>query len=228
MTERAAPGIAVLRPCVACRIGFDLTQSEFCKCLSTDRTFECPHCGGCACNQLLAARNEFWEDAPRVLWQRRREQARQAVAQLQALDRESVARPLAMIVDDDPRVLIQATTALQRLGFTTLSLDRPDAAAEIARSVMPDLILTDALMPRLDGRELCRSLKSDPETSSIRIIVMSSLYKGTVYRNEAFRRFLVDEYLDKPVRPAVLREAVQRILPVAGVAGEEEPAESTA
>lgn len=213
MSERPSPGIAVLRPCVACRISFDLLQAHFCKCLSTDRTFECPHCGCCACSQLLSARNEFWEGAPPLLWQRRREQSAQAVAQLQALDRESVSRPLAMVVDDDPRVLTQATTALRKLGFTTLSLDRPDAAEQIAQTVVPDLILTDALMPRLDGRELCRRLKSDPQTSGIRIIVMSSLYKGAVYRNEAFRMFLVDDYLEKPVRPELLRAAVQRLVP---------------
>lgn len=213
MTEEPSLGFAALRPCVACRISFDFVRAEFCDCLSTDRTFACPHCGSCACSELRAARNEFWEGAPRILWERRRQQANESMTRLQALDRDTVIRPLAMVVDDDPRVLQQAAAALHRLGFTTLLLDRPDAAAQIARSVVPDLILTDALMPQLDGRELCRRLKSDPETSSIRVIVMSSLYKGAVYRNEAFRTFLVDEYLDKPVRPALLQDAVQRLVP---------------
>lgn len=220
MSEQSSPEFAALRPCVGCRSSFDLIRAEFCGCLSTDPTFTCPHCGSCACNQLLAARNEFWEGAPRILWERRREQTTAAMTRLQALDRNTVARPLAMVVDDDPRVLLQATTALRRLGFTTLSLDRPDAAAQIARTVVPDLLLTDALMPKLDGRELCRILKSDAATSSIRIIVMSSLYKGAVYRNEAFRTFLVDEYLEKPVRPALLRDAVQRLVPALLAAGD--------
>lgn len=221
MFESLPPAIAVLRPCVACRVPFDLAHADFCACLATDRTFRCPGCGCCACDQPLGARNEFWGSAPRVLWERRREQAVTAERQLQALDRNSVKRPVALIIDDDPRILMQAAAALRRLGFSTIELDRPGAAAQIARMVVPELVLTDALMPRLDGRELCRQLKTDPETSSIRVIVMSSLYKGTVHRNEAFKKFLVDEFLEKPVRFAVLRDAVQRLVPDALAAGEE-------
>lgn len=219
MSDSASPEIAVVRPCVRCRISFDLSHAGFCDCLSTDRSFRCPNCGGCACDQQVSARNDFWMSAPPSLWERRRNDTVQAEVQLHALDRDKVARPLAMIIDDDPRVLSLAALALRRVGFSTLVLDRPDSAAQIARSVVPDLILTDALMPRLDGRELCRTLKADPATKSIRIIVMSSLYKGAVYRNEAFRTFLVDEYLEKPVRPATLQDAVHRLLPSFAAAG---------
>jgi|GEM_PF-4007958 len=76
-----------------------------------------------------------------------------------------------------------------------------------------DPLTARALMPKLDGRELCRRLKGDERTQGIKIIVMSAIYHGTTYRNEAFKSFHVDEYLEKPVKPGVLREAVDRLMP---------------
>ena len=135
------------------------------------------------------------------------------MARLQALDASSLPRPFALIVDDDPLVLTVAARALRAMGFTTLTNENPEEAWSIARTILPDLLLTDALMPKLDGRELCLRLKSDKRTSAIKIIVMSALYRGIAYRNEAFREFHVDEYLAKPIKPGVLREAVGRLMP---------------
>jgi CheY-like chemotaxis protein len=83
-------------------------------------------------------------------------------------------------------------------------------------------MLTDALLPGLDGRDVVRFLKNDPSTSSIRTIVMTGLYKGQKYRNEAFRDFMVDGYIEKPVGAAELRrvtgEMLAKIAPVPAMA----------
>lgn len=76
----------------------------------------------------------------------------------------------------------------------------------------PDLVVSDAMMPGLDGRELSRQLKSKPETSGVKVIVMTSLYKGERYKAEAIRAFGVDDYLAKPVDPATLLAAAERQL----------------
>jgi CheY-like chemotaxis protein len=57
----------------------------------------------------------------------------------------------------------------------------------------PDLILSDALMPRVDSREMCRLLKEDPMTSSVKAIIMTGLYTDRKYRNEALDYLKVDD-----------------------------------
>ncbi len=137
------------------------------------------------------------------------------MARLLSLDPKSLPRPFALIVDDDPMVLAVAEKALRGMGFSTMRNSSPEEAWSIATVILPDLILTDALMPKLDGRELCLRLKNSEPTAEIKIIVMSALYRGGAYRTEAFKTFLVDEYLEKPIRPDVLREVVQRLIPAA-------------
>ncbi|MEO8035958.1 MAG: response regulator [Acidobacteriota bacterium] len=200
-------------PCVHCKVAFDLSSADFCGCIARERTFACPGCGGCACEVSFRLRNEFWLSAPPSLWERRKQEEITGMARLLSLDAATLPRPFALIVDDDPRLLSTAEQVVRGMGFHTLCCANPEEAATIAASILPDLLLTDALMPRLDGRELCRRLKEDEKTAGITIVVMSSLYRGTSYRNEAFKTFHVDDYLDKPVRPSVLRDAVYHLMP---------------
>jgi CheY-like chemotaxis protein len=199
-------------PCFHCRQDFDLVASKMCDCIARERTFVCPHCLSCACDASYSRRNEFWMSAPTVLWQRRRGEEIDGIARLQSLDPQSLPRPLALIVDDDPLVLNVAERVLRGMGFTTLVTTRPEEAYEIAMVMLPDLMLTDALMPRIDGRELCLRIKRSA-TREIKIILMSAVYRHVLYHNEAFKKFRVDEYLEKPIKPGVLRDAVDRLMP---------------
>ncbi len=200
-------------PCYRCRQPVDFLKAAFCDCVTRERTLLCPSCGGCACEAPIKARNEFWVSGPPALWERRREEQSSGVERLQSLDPETIPRPLALIADDDPIVLAVAGRSLRAMGFTTLLTSDPEEALELANTMLPDLLLTDALMPRLDGRQLSLRLKSSPRTRHIKIILMSALYRGAVQRSEAFRQFRVDEFLAKPVKPGVLREAVDRLMP---------------
>ncbi|MGZ4809079.1 MAG: response regulator [Thermoanaerobaculia bacterium] len=200
-------------PCSHCLMPFDLASAALCRCVTRERTFVCPHCGACACDASFRAKTEFWRTASPALLARRRKEQSEGIGRLLALDPKSVPRPFALIVDDDPLVLMMAEKALRAIGFTTLAISNPEEAYSIAEAILPDLLLTDALMPKLDGRELCLRLKSNERTSGIRIVVMSALYRGSAYRSEAFKKFLVDEYLEKPIKPGILRETVDRLMP---------------
>jgi CheY-like chemotaxis protein len=75
-----------------------------------------------------------------------------------------------------------------------------------------DVILTDALMPKMDGRELCRRLKeAHPQ---LKVVLMTSLNTASHYRTEAGHVFKIDEYLAKPLRYGELRAALQRVAPL--------------
>jgi CheY-like chemotaxis protein len=124
-------------------------------------------------------------------------------------------RPLILVVDDEPAIRRVARAVIRSLGYGVVSADDGAAGLEAARRYRPDLVLSDALMPRLDGREMCRLLKEDPKTASIPVIVMTSLFTSVKYRMEAHKTFKVDGYLSKPLSPANLSEALARHLPVA-------------
>ena len=81
----------------------------------------------------------------------------------------------------------------------------------MAKEYRPDVVLTDALMPRMDGREMCRRLKDDPRTGHAKIIVMTSLYKGQRYKSEALTEFGADAYLQKPLEAETLAKTLREL-----------------
>ena len=119
---------------------------------------------------------------------------------------DSVAAPLILIVDDDRSVHAIAGKMLERYDLTVLHAFDGAEGLRIARDMRPELIITDALLPRLDGRELSRAIKLDPELRSTKVVVMTGLYKGARYRHEAMADFLADDYIVKPLRIDKLRE----------------------
>lgn len=73
-------------------------------------------------------------------------------------------------------------------------------------------MLTDALMPKLDGREMGLRIKNDPETAGVKVVVMTSLYTNVKYQNEGYRAFKVDDYLTKPLEFSQLQTVLQKHL----------------
>lgn len=85
-------------------------------------------------------------------------------------------------------------------------------ALELARRYRPQLVFTDALMPRLDGREMARRIKEDPDTAAAKVVVMTALYTNVKYRSEGFKVYKVDDYLAKPLGFEQLRAVLQKHL----------------
>jgi CheY-like chemotaxis protein len=102
-------------------------------------------------------------------------------------------------VDDEPAILRLAIRAVRGQGCGVLWADNGADAFELARTHHPDLVLTDALMPRLDGRELCRTLKSDPDLRGIKVVVMTGVYTTTMDAHQGRLEYGVDDYLAKPI-----------------------------
>lgn len=78
----------------------------------------------------------------------------------------------------------------------------------------PDLIITDLLMPRVHGFDICRAVKDDPHLKSIPLIAMTAVYKDAFHKLEAMR-IGVDEFLEKPFKFENLLEKVGKYLPPA-------------
>lgn len=199
--------------CASCGTPFNALGAAWCSCLAAERTLVCSGCGKCFCQAPRAYRQRFWGDAPPALWEAKLKEHRRPAAPPQNPPTESVRRPLLLIVDDEAGIRRMAAQTAERLGFGVIEAGDGVEGRNLARRYRPEVILTDALMPRLEGREMCRRIKDDPETRDIKVIIMTSLYKGQRYRSEAMTEFGADGYLAKPVAPELLATALRALVP---------------
>lgn len=111
-----------------------------------------------------------------------------------------------LIVDDVPENLAMLHDALDESGYTVFVATGGESALSRARQSLPDIILLDAVMPGMDGFEVCRRLKSDFATQHIPVIFMTGLTESE-HVVAAFAAGGID-YITKPIRP---NEALARI-----------------
>lgn len=117
------------------------------------------------------------------------------------------AQEIVLVVDDSPEALGFLTDAMEASGVTVLVARSGETALGIARQVVPDIILMDAVMPGLDGFETCRRLKQLPEVSHVPIIFMTGLTE-TEHVVHALESGGVD-YLTKPIHIDELRARIR-------------------
>jgi DNA-binding response OmpR family regulator len=79
-----------------------------------------------------------------------------------------------LLVDDDPNILRPLQLLVEREGYRVLTAQNGEAAQAVAVIESPSLIVTDWMMPRVDGIELCRRLKGDIATAGIPVIMLSA------------------------------------------------------
>ena len=113
---------------------------------------------------------------------------------------------VVLVVDDVPDNIALLNDALDEAGHTVLVATSGEAALALAARALPDIVLLDAVMPGIDGFEVARRLKADPETAAIPIIFMTGLTE-TEHVVAAFAAGGID-YVTKPIRP---REVLARI-----------------
>lgn len=114
---------------------------------------------------------------------------------------------LVLIVDDVPDNVAVLHDALDESGYTVLVANSGKTALEVAAKAEPDVILLDAIMPEMDGFEVCRKLKANNKTSQIPVIFMTGLTE-TESVVAAFEAGGTD-YVTKPVR---VNEVLVRII----------------
>jgi DNA-binding response OmpR family regulator len=78
------------------------------------------------------------------------------------------------VVDDDPSIREILVTNLAAEGMDVHTADNGDDAASLARSLRPDLIVLDVMMPGRDGYAVLSELKSDPETAEIPVVLLTA------------------------------------------------------
>jgi CheY-like chemotaxis protein len=100
------------------------------------------------------------------------------------------------MVDDSATALALARRLLEPAGHQVESTSEPTEALELIRKSQPDLVILDVMMPRLNGFELCRMLRKDPELAEMPIIMASA--KAYESDREKARRLGASGYIIKP------------------------------
>ena len=111
-----------------------------------------------------------------------------------------------LLVDDQPANLQELMHTLDRFGCKLLFAKNGETALTIARKAHPNLILLDIMMPGIDGFEVCRQLKADPDTQKIPVIFLSAL-DDTEDKVRGLQLGAVD-YIAKPFQP---EEVIARV-----------------
>ncbi|MCX2982268.1 response regulator transcription factor [Halieaceae bacterium IMCC14734] len=106
---------------------------------------------------------------------------------------------IVLIADDSPETLGMLNEALEQSGYMVLVALEGRQALTIAEKITPDIILLDAIMPKLDGFETCRKLQTIPQLAEVPVIFMTGL-NDTESIVRALDCGAVD-YLQKPINP---------------------------
>jgi DNA-binding response OmpR family regulator len=116
-------------------------------------------------------------------------------------------RALILVVERDPHVRALESYFLNEAGFSVEFAADGERALEEARALQPDIIITEVLVPKLDGLALCRAIKSDSELRHIVTLVFSILAVESRAREAG-----ADAFLRKPLAERRLVDTVRELL----------------
>lgn len=115
-----------------------------------------------------------------------------------------------LAVDDEPEAVELVEFNLKKAGFQVITATDGAAALKKARSDQPDLIVLDLMMPEIDGLEVCKILRRDPDTARIPIIMLTA--KAAEVDRIVGLELGADDYITKPFSPRELVLRVNKVL----------------
>jgi len=116
-----------------------------------------------------------------------------------------------LVVDDEPDIMDVATARLKHLGYEIIPAIDAEEAMVLLLDNVPDLILLDLLLPKMQGDELCRKLKSDDKYKNIPVI----LFTASAIRSslpDKIKEMGADECIIKPFEPQELISKVKKFI----------------
>ena len=117
-----------------------------------------------------------------------------------------------LVVDDEPHIIKLVSYTLERHGHDVLVAPDAPTGVTLAKKEAPDLIFMDVMMPVMTGLEALDMLKSNPETNSIPVVMLSA--KSQEYEREEGLQRGASRYVTKPFAPSELMGVVSDILDI--------------
>lgn len=121
-----------------------------------------------------------------------------------------MAKETILVVDDEEDILNLVEYNLTRENYKVHCVETGEEALEAARSLHPDLMLLDLMLPGVDGLEVCKKLKYNPDTAKIPIIMLTA--KGEETDIITGLEVGADDYISKPFSPKILLARVRATL----------------
>jgi len=115
-----------------------------------------------------------------------------------------------LVVDDEIYIVHLLDFSLGMEGYEVITALDGEQALENLKTEKPDLIVLDIMMPKLDGYEVCKAIKSSPETRHIPVILLSA--KGRNVDQKLGFDVGADDYITKPFSPRKLVERINQLL----------------
>jgi two-component system, OmpR family, alkaline phosphatase synthesis response regulator PhoP len=128
-----------------------------------------------------------------------------------------------LVVDDEEPILELLKYNLEKGGYDVKTANDGAKAVEIAKRFLPDLVLLDIMMPKMDGVETCRQIKNIPELEKTFVVFLTA--RSEEYSEVAAFDVGADDYITKPIKPralmsrisALFRRDVKKIVPASQI-----------
>ncbi|MCP4156173.1 MAG: response regulator [bacterium] len=115
-----------------------------------------------------------------------------------------------VIVDDDNKIIVLIEKTLLQMDLEVFSAENGTRALELVKEYAPDLLISDLLLPGIDGAELCQKVKGDPDLDHTKVILITGVYPESTIKLELKTK--PDGFLPKPIDVKELTKMVKKNL----------------
>ena len=116
-----------------------------------------------------------------------------------------------MIVDDEEGLIELVTAVLEQEGYEVIAAMNGEEALEKLKTVKPDLILLDMMMPGMSGREVCERIRKDPKTKDLKVAFIT-VAKFSETGRDVLKKMNVLDYITKPFENEDLVVRVKKLV----------------
>ena len=128
-------------------------------------------------------------------------------------------RRRVLVVDDEPEIRMLVERTLRAQGYEVeTAADGEDGLARV-QARPPDLVLLDAMLPKMHGFEVARRLRSDPRTRPVPIVMMTAIYRGWRFAQDAREAYGAQDYIEKPFRLDDFTRRIEAVLEATAAGG---------
>jgi CheY-like chemotaxis protein len=124
-------------------------------------------------------------------------------------------KPYILIVDDDPDILDGILMILETQPYKLETARDGKKCMELVEKEVPDLLILDLLMPRMDGWGVIREMRNNPRFASVPIMILSTVIEDASHRRyelETGMAMDIQGYVQKPAKPADLLQRIEKLL----------------
>ena len=132
----------------------------------------------------------------------------------------STVKHKILVVDDEPDILELIEYNLKKDGYQVFTATNGQEGVAVAKKVLPDLIILDIMMPKMDGIEACRIMRAMPEFKNTFMVFLTA--RSEEYSEIAGFNVGADDYIAKPIKPRALISRINALLR-RNVQSEEQP-----